>query len=92
LAAVGVSLRRQSGQFTRLLADPAAEIGQFPQHRRHLQVIPLHRRASHTLQSRSTPPARRRGVGQTSGDPLNGVLYGRALLRQAADGGSVSLE
>jgi hypothetical protein len=30
LAAAGMSLRRQSRQFTRLLADPAAEIGQFP--------------------------------------------------------------
>ena len=34
-----------------LLADPAAEIGQFPQHRRHPHVIPLHRRASNTLLS-----------------------------------------
>ena len=47
--AVVVSICRQSGQFARLLTDPAAEIGQFPQHRRHPHVIPLHRRASNTL-------------------------------------------
>jgi hypothetical protein len=49
LAAAGVSLRRQSGQFTCLLADPAAKIGQLSQHRRDPIVIPIHRRASHTL-------------------------------------------
>jgi hypothetical protein len=61
-----VSIRRQSGQFAGLFTDAMAKIGQFPQHRRHPHVIPLHCRTpdSFRCQSRaadSTPTYERRG-------------------------------